>query len=101
MRQDGTSASLTAPNGSAQAALLGLAIARAAADDSRYCAVESHGTGTPLGDPTEVRALSQALSAQQVASTAVVIQTVFSQHCIMHKKQHGGGTGRAADDARR
>ena len=65
VRQDGTSASLTAPNGSAQATLLGLAGARAAADGALHRGVESHGTGTPLGDPTEVRALSQALPAQQ------------------------------------
>ena len=49
VRQDGTSASLTAPNGSAQATLLGLAGARAAADGALQRGIESHGTGTPLG----------------------------------------------------
>ena len=63
VRQDGTSASLTAPNGSAQVALLGLALGRAT-DAGLLCGVEAHGTGTPLGDPTEVRALAQALPDQ-------------------------------------
>ena len=60
VRQDGMSASLTAPNGSAQTTLLGHAFARAGAEAAaRHCSIESHGTGTPLGDPTEVRALAQ------------------------------------------
>jgi acyl transferase domain-containing protein len=63
MRQDGMSASLTAPNGTAQTALVLLAMSRAASDPatSASLGVESHGTGTPLGDPTEVRALEHAL----------------------------------------
>ena len=69
LRQDGMSASLTAPNGSAQATLLALAVARA--DGAQHRGVESHGTGTPLGDPTEVRALSQALPAEHVALQGV------------------------------
>ena len=50
--QDGRSASLTAPNGSAQTALL-----RAATRADKLFGVEAHGTGTPLGDPTEARAI--------------------------------------------
>ena len=61
VRQDGKSASLTAPSGSAQISLIGLAVARATADTALLTGVESHGTGTPLGDPTEVRALTAAL----------------------------------------
>ena len=62
VRQDGTSASLTAPNGSAQARLLSMVLDRAG-DDGRWLRqLESHGTGTALGDPTEVAALLSALS---------------------------------------
>jgi acyl transferase domain-containing protein len=66
VRQDGMSASLTAPNGSAQVALLSLAAARAATNLALLWCVESHGTGTLLGDPTEVRALAAPLPAQGV-----------------------------------
>ena len=64
VRQDGKSASLTAPNGSAQSRLIAVAISRAATSSSdghnSVNRIESHGTGTPLGDPTEARALAQA-----------------------------------------
>ena len=56
--QDGRSASLTAPSGSAQAALLGRAAAQLAGGQ-RLCLHESHGTGTALGDPIELKAASK------------------------------------------
>ena len=62
VRQDGRSASLTAPNGSAQRQLLRCTLDRAGACSERVCAVEAHGTGTPLGDPTEVAALMGVLT---------------------------------------
>lgn len=58
VRSDGRSASLTAPNGSAQASLLVAAARRAG---MRAELIENHGTGTPLGDPVEMGALSQAV----------------------------------------
>ena len=58
------SSSLTAPNGPSQRALVGIALdfAQASAAEVGYVAI--HGTGTPLGDPIEVGALSGALSNQ-------------------------------------
>ena len=60
--QDGRSASLTAPNGSAQTRLLCMALDRAGDDGRSLRHFEAHGTGTALGDPTEVSALLSALS---------------------------------------
>eukprot|EP00964_Phaeocystis_antarctica_P142292 scaffold107543_cov56-Phaeocystis_antarctica.AAC.1 len=57
VRQDGRSASLTAPNGSAQRGLLVAAMAVAGLEASAVGGVEAHGTGTALGDPTEAGAL--------------------------------------------
>ncbi|RYH00650.1 KR domain-containing protein, partial [archaeon] len=56
--QDGKSASLTAPNGLAQQAVIKAALgdAKLQAKDISY--IESHGTGTKLGDPIEVEALN-------------------------------------------
>jgi 3-oxoacyl-(acyl-carrier-protein) synthase/acyl carrier protein len=56
--QDGTSANLTSPNGPSQEDCISLALARAnlTVDDIDF--VETHGTGTNLGDPIEVNALS-------------------------------------------
>jgi len=57
VRHDGRSASLTAPNGSAQRLLLLGALGHAALAAQSVAGVELHGTGTPLGDPTEIGAL--------------------------------------------
>ena len=59
VRSDGSSASLTAPNGTAQARMIGAALATTGVGKLRL--VEAHGTGTPLGDPTEARGLERAL----------------------------------------
>ena len=61
VRQDGKSASLTAPNGQAQQALLRAALADGGVEPAALSAYEAHGTGTPLGDPIEVRSLAAAV----------------------------------------
>ena len=61
VRQDGRSASLTAPNGSAQQALIRAAVADAGATADDMAVLEAHGTGTPLGDPIEASSLSAAI----------------------------------------
>jgi acyl transferase domain-containing protein/surfactin synthase thioesterase subunit/acyl-CoA synthetase (AMP-forming)/AMP-acid ligase II len=58
VNHDGPSSGLTVPNGSAQQLLVQDAIAAARIDPADVDFVECHGTGTPLGDPIEVRALS-------------------------------------------
>ena len=62
VRQDGRSASLTAPNGSAQRRLLRGALERARLQADDIGLVEAHGTGTALGDPTEAGALAGVLN---------------------------------------
>jgi acyl transferase domain-containing protein len=63
VRQDGRSASLTAPNGSAQRTLLLVALGRASADSAEVGCLEAHGTGTALGDPTEAGAVASVHGA--------------------------------------
>ena len=55
VRQDGRSASLTAPNGSAQRTLLTIALGSMSPDE--VGSVEAHGKVTALGDQTEAGAL--------------------------------------------
>ncbi|MGA1354387.1 MAG: beta-ketoacyl synthase N-terminal-like domain-containing protein [Candidatus Limnocylindrus sp.] len=61
VRQDGRSASLTAPNGQAQRELLRSALGDAGLVFNEVGSVEAHGTGTALGDPIEVGAVMGVL----------------------------------------
>src|SRR5690606_32737424 len=59
--QDGATNGLTAPNGLAQRQVLRRALQDARLDPARVGLVETHGTGTVLGDPIEVEALAEVL----------------------------------------
>ncbi|PTV59197.1 hybrid non-ribosomal peptide synthetase/type I polyketide synthase [Acinetobacter seifertii] len=61
VNQDGASATMTAPNGKAQQAVLRKAYQNANIDPASVDYVECHGTGTPLGDPIEIDALNKVL----------------------------------------
>jgi len=56
----GKSTSLTAPNPAAQAKVIERALVDAAVDPRSISFIETHGTGTPLGDPIEIEGLKQA-----------------------------------------
>lgn len=87
INQDGRSSGLTAPNGPSQAALLREALALAGpASEPSFVAV--HGTGTPLGDPIEVGALSQALKG---AATDTALAS--AKACFGHTEGAAGLTG--------
>ena len=58
VRQDGKSASLTAPNGTAQQALMRAALNSAGRSVQGAFVYEAHATGTSLGDSIEARAIS-------------------------------------------
>ncbi|KAJ8599726.1 hypothetical protein CTAYLR_003388 [Chrysophaeum taylorii] len=84
VRSDGRSASLTAPSGLAQQQLLREALAEASTHDSSSSSspdearrtldhVELHGTGTALGDPIEIGALS-AVSTRHVVPTVAAVK---------------------------
>lgn len=61
INQDGRSNGLTAPNALAQQAVIREALADADLPPARIGYVETHGTGTRLGDPIEVEALHTVL----------------------------------------
>ncbi len=57
VNQDGASNGLTAPNGPSQERVIRQALANAGVDPAEVDMVETHGTGTTLGDPIEAGAL--------------------------------------------
>lgn len=61
LNQDGRSNGLTAPNGLAQQAVIRQALSDGRIKPAEVSFVETHGTGTSLGDPIEVQALATVL----------------------------------------
>ena len=59
---DGRSSGLTVPSGPAQTRVIRRALQRAGIAPDTIGYLEAHGTGTPLGDPVEVRALDAAFT---------------------------------------
>ncbi|PSL44992.1 amino acid adenylation domain-containing protein [Chitinophaga niastensis] len=76
VNHDGLSNGLTAPNGSAQQQLLEKALKYAGVSPDAIQYIETHGTGTRLGDPVEVQALNNVYGSSRPASQPLMIGAV-------------------------
>lgn len=76
VNQDGRSNGLTAPNVRSQEALLRDALAAARLSPEAVGYVETHGTGTSLGDPIEAEALRAVLGAPRQDGSRCVLGAV-------------------------
>ncbi|NEE29364.1 polyketide synthase, partial [Streptomyces sp. SID7982] len=65
VNQDGRSSGVTVPNAKAQRDVVRAALASAGLEPHDIDYVETHGTGTPLGDPIEVHALAEVLATPE------------------------------------
>ncbi|HNZ98842.1 non-ribosomal peptide synthetase/type I polyketide synthase [Ruminococcus sp.] len=74
VNRDGASSGLTAPNGAAQTELLKTAWEKSGIGPEELTYIETHGTGTALGDPIEIKAITDALGSQR--KTPVYIGSV-------------------------
>src|SRR6202045_2487225 len=72
VNQDGASSGQTVPNGPAQQALMRQALAASRLQPSDIDYIEAHGTGTALGDPIELDALSQVYSDRNGSAPLVL-----------------------------
>jgi acyl transferase domain-containing protein/acyl carrier protein len=89
VNQDGRSSGLTAPSGLAQEAVIRAALANAGRAPSEVCCVETHGTGTPLGDPIEMNALAAVMGEGR--TTPLIVGSVKSN--LGHLEAAAGVTG--------
>lgn len=62
---DGASAGFTVPSGSSQQAVINQTLKEVGCSGEKIGYLEAHGTGTPLGDPIELRAVGATLSRQR------------------------------------
>ncbi len=85
--QDGHSNGITAPNASAQAKLLRAVLQKAGLSPDSIDLVETHGTGTRLGDPIEAAALREAY-ANRPAGRPLRVSALKS--CIGHASEAAG-----------
>ena len=76
VNQDGHTNGLTAPNGLSQQAVLRQALDNAAVEPSAITYVETHGTGTALGDPIEVEVLASVLGRSRPPDRTCVLGSV-------------------------
>jgi len=91
MNQDGRSNGLTAPNGLAQQAVIRSALADAGVAPDQIQYVETHGTGTELGDPIEVQALAAVLGEGRSLEKPVLLGAVKAN--IGHTEAAAGVAG--------
>ena len=78
INQDGKSNGLTAPSGAAQEKVIRKALKEADIDAGMVSYVETHGTGTKLGDPIEAGALSKTYGEARRNSSPLMIGSAKS-----------------------
>lgn len=91
LNQDGRSSGITAPNGKAQEAVIRAALQDAQVNPGEISYVETHGTGTSLGDPIEVRALGAVFADSHTAEHPLLIGSVKTN--IGHLEAAAGMAG--------
>ncbi|MGO4773547.1 amino acid adenylation domain-containing protein, partial [Flavobacterium sp. W22_SRS_FK3] len=76
VNQDGRSNGLTAPNGLAQQEVIHAALKSAGLQPKDVDYIESHGTGTSLGDPIEINALDAVFKKDRNSGSPLIIGSV-------------------------
>jgi len=76
INQDGRSNGLTAPNGPSQQMVIRQALENAGVAPAQISYVETHGTGTSLGDPIEVDSLKAVLMSDRSPNEPCVLGSV-------------------------
>lgn len=91
INQDGRTAGITVPNGPAQQAVIRSALDEAGIQPAQFSYIEAHGTGTALGDPIEIQALSEVLGSPADEADRCVVGSVKAN--IGHLETASGVAG--------
>ena len=91
VNQDGQSNGITAPNGLAQTQLMHQIYNSYGLSTADLAYIETHGTGTELGDPIEVHALSKLFAEQRSEGTSCGLGSIKSN--IGHTVHAAGVSG--------
>ncbi len=78
LNQDGPSSGFTVPNSAAQQQVIRQALKNAKLNPSEVSYIEAHGTGTPLGDPIELRSLAEVFGEDTTRQEPLMIASVKS-----------------------
>ncbi|HZR44713.1 MAG TPA: type I polyketide synthase [Ktedonobacteraceae bacterium] len=89
--QDGRTNGITVPNPRAQETAMRLAYQRAGISPRQVQYIEAHGTGTPVGDPLEARAIGTVLSAGRSSDERCIVGSVKTN--IGHLEAAAGVAG--------
>jgi len=76
VNHDGRTTGLTVPNGESQERLIRGALSSAGCEPRHIGYIEAHGTGTPLGDPIEMRALECVFAADRSLTEPLIVGSV-------------------------
>ena len=76
VNQDGASSGLTVPNGISQEHVIETALRQAGLEPAQIDYLETHGTGTKVGDPIELRAIRNVYSPGRAADQPLFIGSV-------------------------
>ena len=93
VRQDGRSASLTAPSGLAQQGLLRASLSDGGVQARSLACAEAHGTGTALGDPIEAGSLAAAALVPLGGSGAGCVSLGSGKANVGHAEPAAGASG--------
>lgn len=91
VNQDGSSAGITAPNPAAQEEVIVKAWQDAGIDPETIGYIETHGTGTPLGDPIEIQGIKNAFNRCTTRKQFCAVSSVKSN--IAHLSEAAGIAG--------
>ncbi|MCO5248507.1 MAG: type I polyketide synthase [Chitinophagales bacterium] len=91
VNQDGRSNGFTAPNVQAQERLLREALNNAGLKAEQVGYIEAHGTGTKIGDPIEMEAISSVYSSAKTKENPLIVGSVKSN--IGHTEGAAGVAG--------